>query len=52
MAISMADGSFSVSFAYRQPDVTELVIPRKSYEYGKEAQWTIETLERIRALIN
>ncbi len=48
----MADGSFSASFAYRQPDVTKLVAPWKSYEHGKEIQWTIETLERIRTLVN
>lgn len=48
----MAEGSFSASFVHRQPDVTELVAPRKSYEYGKKVQWKIETLERIRALVN
>lgn len=40
----MAEGSFSANLSHRQIDVTELVVPRKSYEYGKEVQWKIETL--------
>ncbi|GIU38851.1 hypothetical protein TUM4433_40790 [Shewanella schlegeliana] len=44
------DGTFSAYFGHRRLDITELVEPRKTHEYGMEVQRKIEAVELAQQL--